>query len=167
MKVQTRLTNRLAQFGFLAALILCPFSLRANPIPLPEKPIAPEITFLITASILLEAACILLLLRRFRKPRFFILWILGLHVITYPAFMGFLWLFQDARPSYAVAQGEGLMVVIEGTLIYIVCRCVPAKQNFPTPSLLRSWLASLVGNACSLAAFPLLMTVYRVAFHGV
>ena len=108
--------------GILAILFLCPFSSQANPISIPEKPLTPEITFLISFSILLEATCILFLLRRFRKPRFFILWILGLHLITYPVFLGFLWLFQDMRPALAVAFGEGLVVVIEGTLIYCICR---------------------------------------------
>ena len=164
MKMQNHFVTTLRQFGFFAVLFLCPFSLHANPISIPEKPVTPEITFLISFSILLEATCILLLLRRFRKPRFFILWILGLHLITYPAFLGFLWLFQDMRPALAVASGEGLVVVIEGTLIYWICRHAPAKQNLPMASLLRCWLASLAGNACSLIAFPLLMKLYETIF---
>ncbi len=165
--MQSHLTIKLKQLGFFAALFLFAFSLQADPISIPEKPLTPEITFLISFSILLEATCILLLLRRFRKPRFFILWLLGLHLITYPAFLGFLWLFQDMRPALAVASGEGLVVVIEGTLIYWICRCVPTKQNLPMASLLRCWMASLAGNACSLIAFPLLMAFYRSVFHGV
>jgi hypothetical protein len=136
MKMQNHFITTLQRFGFFAVLFLCPFSLHANPISIPEKPVTPEITFLISFSILLEATCILLLLRRFRKPRFFILWILGLHLITYPAFLGFFWLFQDMRPALAVASGEGLVVVIEGTLIYWICRHAPAKQNLPMASLL-------------------------------
>lgn len=145
---------------FLAVLFICPFSLQANPISIPEKPLTPEITFLISVSILLEAACILLLLRRCRKPRFFILWILGLHLFTYPAFLGFLWLFEDLRPALAVAYGEGLVVVAEGTLVYLICRHAPARHELPVASLIRCWLASLAGNACSLIAFPLLMNLY-------
>ena len=150
----------LRPLGVLAALFLCPFSSQANPISIPEKPLTPEITFLISFSILLEATCILLLLRRFRKPRFFILWILGLHLITYPAFLSVLWLLQDMRPVLAVASGEGLVVVIEGTLIYWICRYAPTKQDLPMASPFRCWLASLAGNACSLIAFPLLMNLY-------
>jgi hypothetical protein len=150
----------LRRLGVLAALFLCPFSSQANPISIPEKPLTPEITFLISFSILLEATCILFLLRRFRKPRFLILWILGLHLITYPAFLGFLWLLQDMRPALAVAFGEGLVMVIEGTLIYCICRYAPTRRNLPMASLVRCWLASLAGNACSLIAFPLLMIFY-------
>jgi hypothetical protein len=145
---------------FQAALLFYSFSAQADPISIPEKPVTPEITFLICFSILLEAACILFLLHRFRKPRLFVLWILGLHLITYPAFLGFLWQFQDMRPAFAAVFGEGLIVIIEGTLIYLICRCVPTKQNLPIASLIRCWLASLVGNACSLIAFPLLMNLY-------
>jgi hypothetical protein len=148
------------RLGFFTAMFLFIFSARADPISISEKSVTPEISFLIGFAILLEAICILFLLRRFQKPRFFILWILGLHLITYPAFLGFLWLLQNMRPAFAVALGEGLIVIIEGTLIYLICRFVPNKQNFPTASLSRCWLASLAGNACSLIAFPLLMDFY-------
>ena len=148
--------NYFRRISFFAAMLFCSFSAQANPISIPEKPVTPEITFLICFSILLETACILFLLRRFRKPRLFVLWILGLHLITYPAFLGFLWRFQDMRPSFAAALGEVLIVIIEGILIYLICRHVPAKQNLPIASLIRCWLISLAGNACSLIAFPLL-----------
>ena len=160
-------TGCIRWLGFMSGLFLCPFYSQANPISIPEKPLTPEITFLVSFSILLEATCILLLLRRFRKPRFFIFWILGLHLFTYPAFLGFLWLVQDLRPALAVAYGEGLVVVLEGTLIYWICRLGPAKQSLPTASLFRCWLVSLVGNACSLIAFPLLMNLYDfISRHG-
>jgi hypothetical protein len=153
-------TNHIRWIGFLAA-IFCSFSAQADPISIPEKSLTPEITFLISFSILLEAVCILFLLRRFQKPRFFILWILGLHLITYPAFLSFLWLAQDMRPASAIASGESLVVLVEGFLIYLICRFVPPpKENLPRASLIRCWLASLVGNACSLIAFPLLTNLY-------
>jgi hypothetical protein len=145
---------------FLAALFLCSFASQADPISIPEPPLTPEISFLIGFSILLEATCILLLLRRFRRPRLFILWILGLHLFTYPAFLGFLWLAQDMRPALAVAFGEGLVVLVEGVLIYWTCRYMPARQNFQTASPIRCCLVSLAGNGCSLIAFPLLMNLY-------
>src|ERR1017187_25897 len=129
----------LRRLGVLAILFLCPFSSQANPISIPEKPLTPEITFLISFSILLEATCILLLLRRFRRPRFFILWIFGMHLLTYPAFLSFLWLLQDMRPAFAVAYGESLVVLVEGILINLICSYVPTKQNFPTASLFRCW----------------------------
>jgi hypothetical protein len=64
------------------------------------------------------------------------------------------------RPAFAAALGEGLIVIIEGTLICMICRCVPAKQNLPIASLIRCWLVSLAGNACSLIAFPVLTNLY-------
>lgn len=151
----------IGRLGVLAAMLFCSFSAQANPISIPEKSITPEITFLICFSIFLEAVCVLLLLRHFRKPRFFVLWILGLHLITYPAFLSLLWLFQNMRPSFAVALGEGLIVIIEGTLIYLICHFVPpSKPNLSKTSLFRCWLASLIGNACSVIAFLLLIKLY-------
>jgi hypothetical protein len=149
------------RLGVLTTVFLCGLSAQADPISIPEKPLTPEVTFLISCSILLEAVCILLLLRRFQKPRFFVLWIFGLHLITYPAFLGLLWLAQDMRPALAVACGEGLVVFVEGFLIYLICGFVPpSKPNLLKTSLVRCWLASLVGNACSLIAFPILTTLY-------
>jgi hypothetical protein len=158
--MKTRNPSSIQSLGILAGLFLSVLSVKADPISIPEKPLTPEITFLISFSILLEAVCILLMLRRFQKPHFFILWILGLHLITYPAFIGLLWLFKDIRPVSGVALGEGLIVLIEGTLIYLICYFVPAKRSLPAASLARCWLASLAGNACSLIAFPLLLTFY-------
>lgn len=158
--------NSICRIGFFAVLVLCPFSLQANPISIPEKPLTPEIAFLITFSILLEATCILLLLRHWRRPRFFIIWIIGIHLLTYPAFLSFLWLLQDMRPALAVAFGESLVVLVEGILIYLICRYVPTRQNFPTASLFRCWLVSLAGNACSLIAFPFLTHLYDFVFGG-
>jgi len=158
MKLQN--PSYIRRLGVLAAILLYSFSAQADPLELPEKSVTPEISFLIGFSILLEAVCILLLLRRFRRPCLLILWILGLHLITYPAFLGFLWQFQDMRPAFAAALGEGLIVIIEGTLIYLICRYVPTKRNLPVASLIRCWLVSLAGNACSLIAFPPLTNLY-------
>jgi hypothetical protein len=147
---------------FLAALFLGAFSAHANPIEIPEKSLTPELTCLIAFSILLEAACVLFLLRHFRRPFLFILWILALHLITYPVFLAIVWLLSDLRPALTVALGEGLIVVIEGALIYLICRFLPAKRILPTASPLRCWLVSLAGNACSLIAFPLLIDISEI-----
>ncbi len=158
--------HHIRRLGFLAAMFLCVFSAQANPIELSEKSVTPEIAFLITISILLEATCLLLLLRHFRRPRYFIIWIIGMHLLTYPAFLSFLWLLQDMRPALAVAFGESLVVLVEGILIYLICSHVPTKQNFPTASLFRCWLVSLAGNACSLVAFPFLTHLYDFVLGG-
>jgi 1,4-dihydroxy-2-naphthoate octaprenyltransferase len=149
------------RLGFLATIFLPVVSASADPIELPEKPLTPEITFLISFAILLEVVCILLMLWRSQKPRFFILWLIGMHLLTYPAFLGFLWLTQNMRPAFAAGIGEGLVVVFEGILIYLICRFIPsAKPDLATPSIIKCLLASLIGNVLSASAFPVLMAIY-------
>jgi 1,4-dihydroxy-2-naphthoate octaprenyltransferase len=149
------------RLGFLAVIFLSVISASADPIELPEKPITPEITILISLAIFLEVVCILLVLRRSQKPRFFILWLIGIHLVTYPAFLGFLWLEQNMRPAFAAGIGEGLVVLVEGTLIYLICRFIQsAKSNLAIPSIFKCLLASLIGNILSASAFPILMAVY-------
>jgi hypothetical protein len=157
-------SNRLLRLEVVAIMFLAAFPLHANPVSLPEKSVTPEIAFLITVSILLEAICWVFLLRRYQRPRLFILWILGMHLLTFPAFVSFLWLLQDIRPDFAAGLGEGLVVLTEGVLVYLICRHVPTKQNFPTASLFRCWLVSLAGNACSLIAFPVLTYLHDLLF---
>ena len=149
------------RLGFLGTIFLSAVSASADPIELPEKPITPEITVLISVAIFLEVVCILLVLRRSQKPRFFILWLIGIHLFTYPAFLGFLWLEQNMRPAFAAGIGEGLVVLVEGTFIYLICRFIPsAKSNLASPSILKCLLASLIGNILSASAFPILLAVY-------
>lgn len=150
------------RFWILAALFLSVVSANADPIEMPEKPVTPEITFLISCAILLEVVCIWSLLWRSQKPRFFILWLIGMHLLTYPAFLGVLWLTQDLRPAYAVGMGEGLVVLVEGTLIYLICRYIPpAKPELAAPSIIKCLFASLLGNALSAGAFPALVMIYE------
>jgi hypothetical protein len=148
--------------GFFAAIVLFPFSSQADPISIPEKPLTREIMFLIGFAIFLEALCILFMLRRFHKPRFFVLWILGLHLITYPTFLGLVWLFQNLRPAYAVLLGEGSIAIIEGLLIFLICNLIGSpKSDKAKPSLLKCLVASLVGNLVSASAFPPLLAIYE------
>jgi hypothetical protein len=157
--------NYFRRLVFLAAAFLPAASASANPIEMPEKPLTPEITFLMVCAIMLEVVCILLMLWRSKKPRFFILWLVGIHLFTYPAFLGFLWLEQNMRPAFAIGIGEGLVVVVEGTLIYLICRFAPsAKSDLASPSIIRCLLASLIGNILSASAFPILLAIYdRIA----
>jgi len=143
------------RLGFLALIFLSVFSASADPIELPE------ITILISLAIFLEAVCILLILRRSQKPRFFILWLIGIHLFTYPAFLGFLWLEQNMRPAFAAGIGEGLVMLVEGILIYLICRFIPsAKSDLTAPSIIKCLLASLIGNIISAAAFPVLIAIH-------
>ncbi len=153
------------RLGLVAAMFSTVFSVQANPISLPEKPVTPEITFLIAAAILLEALCWVFLLRRFQKPRWFILWILGMHLLTFPGFLGLLRFLDTMRPAIAVAVGEGLVVLVEGYLVFLICGYVrPSLKTALTPSLVRCWLVSLAGNFCSATAFPLLKIVHDFLF---
>jgi hypothetical protein len=153
--------------GVLAVLILSCASAWANPISLPEKSITPEISFVIGFAILLEVICIWWILRRSRRPRFFILWLVAMHLITYPAFLGLLWRLDEVRPAFAVGLGEGLVVAVEGSLIYLICRFMPsAKSELAAPSVAKCWWASLIGNILSAIAFPILLGIYeRFGLH--
>jgi hypothetical protein len=94
-------------------------------------------------------------------PHFFILWLIGIHLFTYPAFLGFLWLEQNMRPAFAAGIGEGLVMLVEGILIYLICRFIPsAKSDLTAPSIIKCLLASLIGNIISAAAFPVLIAIH-------
>jgi len=163
MKTAFNLTKYIWQLVILAAVIFPVVTAQANPIELPEKSIKPEISFLIGFAILLEVICVWFILRRSLRPRFFILWLIGMHLITYPAFLGLLWLLQSMRPAFAVAIGEGLVVVVEGLTIYGICWLMaPANSPLPRPTIARCWLASFVGNVCSAVAFPILLTMFKM-----
>lgn len=118
MKTKFEIADYIRPLVILAAVIYPVITAQANPIEVPEKSIIPEISFLIGLAILIEVICVWFMLRHSRRPRFFILWLVGMHLITYPSFMGLLWLLQAMRPAFAVAIGEGLVVVVEGLLIY-------------------------------------------------
>jgi hypothetical protein len=151
--------SRLRCWGLLAVLLLSAVSLKANPIDVTSSPVFEFGTITgITLAILAEAVCIMLLLRRWRTPRLFLLWLMAIHLVTYPFFLGLLWLSSGKPPVLSVAVGEGLMVLMEGGLIYLLCRFAPsAKSEMPLPSISKSLFASLAGNVCSVVAFPLLM----------
>ena len=163
MKPKSNFTDYICRFGILAAVILSVVTAQANPIELPERSITPEVSLVIGGAILLEVICVWFVLRCARRPRFFVLWLAGMHLITYPAFLGVLWMLQDLRPASAVAVGEGLVVVVEGIIIYLICRyAVPAKPEIAAPSMGKCWLASLIGNICSAVAFPVLLTMFKI-----
>jgi hypothetical protein len=53
------------------------------------------------------------------------------------------------------------VVVVEGTLIYLICRFIPsAKSDLAIPSIFKCLLASLIGNVLSASAFPVLLAIY-------
>jgi hypothetical protein len=150
----------LCRLGIVAVLLLSAVPVLADPITdiHEENLLQSKTIFSVAAAILVEAGCVLWLLRRWRTPRLFVLWIMGMHLVTYPLFLALVWLAINLQPALAVAMGEGAIVVVEGSLIYLICRYAPsAKARQPAPSIFKSIFASLAGNACSAAAFPLLV----------
>jgi heme/copper-type cytochrome/quinol oxidase subunit 4 len=141
MNIHSNFKDHVCRFVVSAGIISLAMPAMPNPIPLAKNSIMPEIFFLTAFAILLEVMCINLVLRRSRRPSFFILWLIGMHLITYPSFLGFLWLLQDMRPAFATAIGEGLVVLIEGGVIYLICLFVAsARPQLPSPSLAKCWL---------------------------
>jgi len=144
--------------GFLAAVWFSAVTVQADPVVPGSGSIFVFGTIAaITGAILVEAVCLVLMLRRSRTPRWFLLWIMGMHLLTYPVFLGMVWLSVGLRPGLAVGMSEGMIVLIEGSLIYYLCRFAPSvKATLPAPSVGKALFASLLGNICSAAAFPLL-----------
>jgi len=162
MKTKADLADYIRPLVILAAVIFPDVTAHANPIELPEKPITLEVSFLVGFALLIEILCICFMLLRARHPRFFFLWLIGMHLVTYPSFMGLLWVLQAMRPAFAVAIGEGLVVVFEGLIIYAMCWLLaPTASTLPRPPLAKCWLASLVGNVCSAVAFPVLLALFK------
>jgi hypothetical protein len=146
-----------AKVGILLGFLFSALPALANPIPLPEKPVTGPLTFAVTAAIFIEAICWVLCLRRFRKPRLFILWILGMHLITFPAFVGLLHFLDTLRPAAAVVLGETFVVISEGFLVFLACNFLArASKDASPPGLMWCWVVSVISNACSMIAFPLL-----------
>lgn len=79
MKTPYACSDFATRAGVVGAAFLATCAAWGNPISLPQKPIAPEIAFLIGSAILLEVACVWFVLRRWGKPRFFVLWLIGMH----------------------------------------------------------------------------------------
>jgi hypothetical protein len=148
-------------------LLFSAISVRANPISPGEEPLTFTVFIPIILAILLETICISLILRRSRRPRLFILWLLGMHLLTYPLFLGFLWLLFGIHPAFAMILGEMAIVLVEGSLIYLMCRFISSRQSpLPVPSISKSLFASLIGNICSAATFPFIMAAFGWIFHS-
>jgi hypothetical protein len=155
--------------GLLAVWLLSTLPLKADPIVVgPGSSIVQFGTLLaVAAAILVEAFCIAWLLRRSRTPRFFVLWLMGLHLLTYPLFLGWLWASAGMHPALAVGIGESVVVLLEGMLIYLLCRWAPSRRDqLPLPSAGKTLLASLLGNICSALAFPLATILVVLVARG-
>lgn len=152
------------RIGFLAVLFFSVASLKADPIVIGEGPPRFEAVIPIVLAVLLEAVCIRWLLRRWRRPALLILWLVGMHLLTFPLFLFVLWLSWGLDPAFGVTIGEGVIVLVEGGLIYVICRFLSsAKSVLPAPSISKSLFASFIGNICSAASFPLLIRLCQFA----
>jgi len=154
--------RRLFRLGLFAAMMLTAFSVKADPIPDGGGDLL-EYTFFVpvTLAILLEAICIRLMLSRWRRPRFLILWVMLMHLVTYPLFLVLLWLAYGKNPVFAAVFGEGTIIMVEGAIVYLICRFIASAQSpLPVPSINKSLFVSLIGNICSAVAFPLLAGAY-------
>ncbi|HTY89212.1 MAG TPA: hypothetical protein VMB80_17325 [Candidatus Acidoferrum sp.] len=149
--------------GWVIAFSLLAVSVKANPAApsVVSAPLQPQVLIPIAFAILAEAICIVWLLRRWRHPHLLILWLMGMHLLTYPLFLGWLWLTYGMHPALGVATGEGWVVIFEGCLIYLLCRFrAPRRSTVAAPSITRTLVASLLGNICSAVIFPVLMILY-------
>jgi len=153
-------------FGIATVLFLSAFLAMANPIEVPERPTNAEAIGLTVVAIGFEVCCVVLLLRKTRRPRLFAVWLLAMHLITFPAFLWFLSLLTSIRPVFSITLGEGLVVIIEGVLIYLICRFAPPRSAEVPPTVSKCVIASLAGNICSAATFPLLVALFDVVVGG-
>ncbi len=151
------LFHRLRSLGFLVALFSFAPGLQAAPVVFPGRAQNSVLAVYVVAAIVLEAICVAWLLRQFRHPRFFVLWILGTHLLTFPLFVGAVWLLQPMFRDFTVAFAEGLVVLAEGWLVGQICRRAPSPTYLASPPVRECWYAALIGNACSLLAFWLLL----------
>jgi len=151
------LLHRWRVLGLLAALFCCAPGLQAAPVIFPGRAQNGVLVMFVVAALVLETVCVAWLLRGFRHPRFFVLWILGTHVVTFPLFVVAVWLLQAMLQDFAIALADGLVVLAEGWLIHHICRRLPSPTRLPPPALAECWFVTLIANACSLLAFWLLL----------
>jgi hypothetical protein len=151
------LNQRLRSLGFLAVLFCFVPGLHASPVIFPGKAQNGVLAVYVAVAMVLEAVCAAWLLRRFRRPRFFALWILGTHLLTFPAFLGAAWLLQPLFRDFTIALAEGLVILGEGWLVCQICRRTPSPIRLTPPSAGQCWYAVLIANACSLVLFWLLL----------
>ena len=147
-----RTLNRcLRSFGFLAVWLCFNPSLHAGPVIFPGKVENSVLAVYVGVAIFLEAACVAWLLRKFHRPPLFILWVLATHLLTFPVFLGVIWLLEPWFRYFTIALAAGVVVLAEGRLIYQICRRPSSLAHLPLPSVGDCWFVALISNACSAA----------------
>jgi hypothetical protein len=151
------LNHQLRSLAFLAVWFGGVPGLHAGQVIFPGRAQNSVLTIYVAAALVLEAVCAAWLLRRFRHPRFFALWILGTHLLTFPVFLGANWLLQPLFRDFTIALAEGLVILAEGWLVCQICRRMPSPGRLAPPAAGECWYAALIANACSLVVFWLLL----------
>ncbi len=159
-----RLHHGLHSYGILAALVFFIPDLHASSGIFPGKAQNSVLAVYAGVALFLDALCVAWLLRKFHRPRYFILWVWGTHLLTFPAFVGVIWLLQPLFRYFTIGLAAGLVVLAEGKLVYQICRRPTSLAHLPLPSVGECWFAALIGNACSLAAFWLLLVPISALF---
>jgi hypothetical protein len=155
--MDTLIPRTLRTGGFLAALFCFTPSLYAGPVIFPGRAQNNVLAVYVVAALVLEAVCAAWMLRGYRRPRFFALWIFGTHLLTFPLFLGAAWLLQPAFEDFTIALAEGLVVLAEGWLVCQICRRAPSPTHQAPPAMQECWFVALIANACSLLAFWLML----------
>lgn len=158
------LNHLLRSLGFLAGWFGLVPSLHAGPAIFPGRIQNHVLAVYLAVALFLEAVCAAWLLRRVRHPRFFVLWILGTHLLTFPVFLGAVWLLQPAFRDFTVALAEALVILGEGWLVFKICRRTAFPVHLTPPTLGECWYVALIANACSLLAFWLLLVPVSTVF---
>ncbi|HXC36633.1 MAG TPA: hypothetical protein VNV43_12210 [Candidatus Acidoferrales bacterium] len=138
-----------------------------------------EIIGPVAITVLLASATIFLILYNSRKPRLFILWIIGSHTLIFSA-LGLI-LISDVLYSLPVAESAvqrdlqfdlmlgiclGFGILIEGGLLYLVCRLrSSSRTTLAAPSIFKSLFAALMGNAFSIGGFLIFSRLFDVVWQ--
>lgn len=126
-----------------------------------------EVVGPVAITIFLAATCIFLILRSSSRPRLFLLWAIGLHTLIMSG-VGLILISnvlhtesvarsaaqRDLRFDLIMGTCMGAGVLVEAILIYLVCRLrANPRIMLPAPSISKSLLAALTGNAVSVGSF--------------
>jgi hypothetical protein len=151
------LKRYLCSLGILVLLFGFASSLHAGPSLFPGRVQNHVLAVYVVAALVLEAVLAAWLLRRFRHPRLFALWILGTHGLTFPVFLFAVWLLQPLFRDFTIALAEGMVILAEGWLVCQICRRAPSPAHLAPPAVGECWYVALIANAGSLAVFWLLL----------
>lgn len=133
----------------------------------------------VAVTVLLASATIFLMFHNSRKPRLFILWIIGLHTLVMSAIglvlISYVLYSEEAGQSEAqrdlrfdsvVATCMGIGILIEGSLLSLVCRLRSSVGGtLPLPSVFKSCIAALIGSAFSIASFIIVCRLFDIVWQ--